>query len=61
MWGVGLGVGVGCNPTEEKKVYREEGRFYEVTTDIQEGPDGRQEGVLQGPVWSCFSSSKENR
>lgn len=48
------------NPIEEKKVYRE-GRFYEVTTDLQEGSDGRQEGTLQGPIRSYISSSKEKK
>lgn len=52
-------IGWGCNPTEKKKVYAE-GRFCD-TTDIQEGLDGRQEGILQGLVGSCFSSSKKKK
>lgn len=60
MGGWGGGVCGAGNPTEEKKVYRE-GKLYEVTTDLQEGPDGKQEGTLQGPIGSRFSSSKEKK
>lgn len=51
-----------CSPTEEKKVYAEEGRFCD-TTDIQEGLDGRQEGILffKAPWGSALAHQKKKK